>query len=367
MSMKVCHVTSVHKPTDARIFEHECTSLAKIYDVTLIAPNVDDYECNGVHVKGVSLPAKRFKRQRSLNSVLKKMKEVNADLYHFHDPELIPLGLKIQKQGKYIVFDSHEDVPAQLLSKPYIPTSFLRKIISRIYAFYEKKKLSKYDGLVSVTPSIVDRLRKINPNTVMLTNYPVYEDLPDNRQWGRKIGFVGMIDPHWNIHSIVKAIEDLDVAFELAGPCPDSYLKELESLKGWSKVNYYGVIKHSEVYGLLEKCSVGMALASDNNPNGNKKEGSIGVTKLFEYMFKGLPVISSEIYSWEPIIKGYECGVFVDYKDVQQIREKIAFLISNQDEARRMGDNGKKAVKKQYCWQTQEPILFELYNNILSK
>ena len=76
MIKKVCHVTSVHKPTDGRIFERECSSLAKIYDVTLIAPNVEDYEKNGVHVKGVSLPSNRLLRQRSLGVVLKKMIEV---------------------------------------------------------------------------------------------------------------------------------------------------------------------------------------------------------------------------------------------------------------------------------------------------
>lgn len=363
---KVCHVTSVHEPTDARIFERECLSLAKIYDVTLIAPNVDDYEKNGIHVKGVPLPAKRLIRLRSLDAVLKKMIEVDADIYHFHDPELIPIGLKIQKQGKKIIFDSHEDIPAQILGKPYIPTKTLKVIISRMYSLYEKHSLKKYNGIVSVAPYIVDRLKKINSNTVMLTNFPVYEDAIDSRSWENKIGFAGMVIPHWNIHNIIKAIEDSDLTFELAGPCSDNYLKELSSLKGWSKVNYHGVITHKEVMEMLGTCSIGMALASDNNPNGNNKQGSIGVTKLFEYMLAGIPVIASEIISWKPILEGYDCGYCVDYNNPLEIKEKIEYLMSHLTEAKRIGNNGITAVKEEYCWQTQEPTLFNLYESLIA-
>ena len=159
MKVKVCHVTSVHKPTDARIFERECTSLTQKYDVTLIAPNVEDYESNGVHVRGVYLPQSRIKRQRRLCDVLQKMKDVDADVYHFHDPELIPIGLKIKKEGKRIIFDSHEDIPAQILCKTYIPTHFLRYLISKYYEIYERRSLRQYDAIVSVTPVIVERLK----------------------------------------------------------------------------------------------------------------------------------------------------------------------------------------------------------------
>ncbi len=366
MTKRVCHVTSVHKPTDGRIFERECTSLAKVYDVTLIAPNVDDYEKNGVHVKGVSLPISRIRRQRCLGAVYNKMLEVDADVYHFHDPELMTLGSKIKKRGKKVVFDSHEDVPAQILNKTYIPTSLLRKAVSLFYENYERKVLKRFDAVVSVTPEIVDRLKRINPNTYMLTNYPIYEEKEDNRTWERKICFAGLIAPNWNLSTVLEVIDELDVQFELAGSASELYLDRLKSFKGWNKVNYHGVIKHQEVLELLRSCTVGLALESYNNPNAGGKKGSIGVTKVYEYMQEGIPVIATDLDNWVPIVEGTGSGYSIDPTNKDILKEKIVNLLNNKDEAKRMGDNGRKAVKEKYCWQTQEKTLFEMYEKVLA-
>lgn len=365
MIKKVCHVTSVHKPTDGRIFERECSSLAKIYDVTLIAPNVEDYEKNGVHVKGVSLPSNRLLRQRSLGVVLNKMIEVDADVYHFHDPELIPVGLKIKKMGKRIIFDSHEDVPALILSKAYIPTLLLRRIVSKLYSIIEKKSLKQYDSIVSVTPDIVERLERINTNTYMLTNYPIYMNDNKMRTWDKKIGFAGLIADNWNIPTILEAIKDLDVCFELAGPSSEEYIEYLKSFDGWKNVNYHGIIKHEEVFDMLRRCSVGIALDAYDNPNAGGRKGSIGVTKMYEYMQVGIPVIATAFDNWVPIVEGNNCGYCVDPDNCQRVKEIILYLLNNKEEAKKLGDNGRAAVKEKYSWQMQEPTLYKMYKELL--
>lgn len=364
---RVCHVTSVHKPSDGRIFERECTSLAKVYDVTLIAPNVDDYEKNGVHVRGVNLPASRLKRQRCIGKVLKKMIEVDADVYHFHDPELMSLGLKMKKLGKRIIFDSHEDVPALILHKSYIPTSFLRKFISVYFENYEKRTLKKYDAVVSVTPDIVAKLKRYNPQTYMLTNYPIYRIEEQQRTFEKKIGFAGLVATNWNLITVLEAIKDLDIQFELAGPVSESYLEQLKGTEGWDKVNYHGVIKHQEVLEMLRTCSAGIALEAYDNPNAGGKKGSIGVTKIYEYMHEGIPVIATDLDNWVPIIAGTASGFCVDPKDSLKLKERIEYLLNNKEEAIRMGDNGRRAVKEKYCWQTQEKTLFKMYEKVLAE
>lgn len=169
--IRVCHVTSVHPAKDARIFYKECVSLSKMYEVYLIAPDVQDEIADGVHIVGVKLPKNRIKRVMGLKVIYEKALSIDASIYHFHDPELMKVGLKIQKRGKKIIFDSHEDIPRQILTKDYLP-SWIRKPISLFYEVYEKMNLSRYDALISVTPFIVERLKKINPLTVMITNFP---------------------------------------------------------------------------------------------------------------------------------------------------------------------------------------------------
>lgn len=136
MSVKVCHVTSVHPRYDTRIFIKECTSLTNAgYDVTLlVADGKPDEVKNGVKIISVSdIPKSRFHRIiKSSNVMYKKALKVDAEIYHLHDPELLSLARKLKKAGKKVVFDSHENYPAQIKVKGYIPY-ILRSAISSLY------------------------------------------------------------------------------------------------------------------------------------------------------------------------------------------------------------------------------------------
>ena len=177
--VRICQVSSVHTTFDTRIFHKVCLSLAKRYEVYYVSANAETQCVSGVNIVGVDLPASRIKRNLKLGRVFRTLCSINADIYQFHDPELIPIGLKMKKRGKKVIFDSHEDIPQQLLWKEYIPHIF-KKAISKIYEKYEQRALKKYDALISVTPSIVDRLLKINAKTIMVTNYPVFRELQGN-------------------------------------------------------------------------------------------------------------------------------------------------------------------------------------------
>jgi len=73
---------------------------------------------------------------KTVSDVYKKAKEINADIYHFHDPELMIVGYLLSKvQGKRVIYDVHEDVPRQIMSKTWIPKS-LRFMISKTVEFY---------------------------------------------------------------------------------------------------------------------------------------------------------------------------------------------------------------------------------------
>lgn len=366
MRKKVCHITSVHNRYDTRIFYKECVSLAKNgYDVTLIVNDdkEDEYVENVKIVSTKFKPKNRFERIiNSKNKIYKKATEVNADIYHFHDPELIPVGIKLKRKNKKVIFDAHEDTSLQIKDKQWIP-KLLRNIIARLYSLYEINSAKKFDAIISVTPHIVEKFLKANKNTVMITNYPIIDIIQKvERNPSNTICFAGGISRQWNHDKILKAIEGIEgITYLIAGNGTKEYLDSLRSLSAWNKVQYKGKVPHSEVKNIYAQSIAGMAL---NYSNQAKKEGTLGNTKLFEYMAAELPVICSNYKLWREIIEQYDCGICVDPNNIEEIKKAIKFILNNPEKAKVMGKNGRKAVMEKYNWGTQEKILLDLYEKL---
>jgi len=366
---KVCHVTSAHPRYDVRIFHKECKSLANNgFDVTLLVnDNLPNEAIDGVKIVSTQLkPSNRYERMVKSKKYLRiKMIEIDADIYHFHDPELLPEGNWMKSKGKKIIFDFHEDVAQQILFKTWIPRK-IRKLISAIYKKYEKKLSQRFDGLVTVTPKFVERLKQINPNTVMITNYPILKTTSnyDRSKKKRAICFAGGITPQWNHENIIKAIEQIDdIEYILAGSGPQDYLERLKSLQGWNKVRYLGRIPHEKVNEIYEESILGVALLSNNTQVGD--EGTLGNTKLFEFMESGLPMICSNNKIWKEIIDKYECGVVLNPNSTDEIRGVIESIIDNHDELCSMGMNGRNAVEKIFNWRVGPEVeLLDLYKRL---
>jgi glycosyltransferase involved in cell wall biosynthesis len=366
---KVCHVTSAHPRYDVRIFHKECKSLANSgFDVTLLVnDNLPNEALDGVKIVSTKLkPSNRYERMVKSKKYLRiKMIEIDADIYHFHDPELLPEGNWMKSKGKKIIFDFHEDVAQQILFKTWIPRK-IRKLISAIYKKYEKKLSQRFDGLVTVTPKFVERLKQINPNTVMITNYPILKTTSnyDRSKKKRAICFAGGITPQWNHENIIKAIEQIDdIEYILAGSGPQDYLERLKSLQGWNKVRYLGRIPHEKVNEIYEESILGVALLSNNTQVGD--EGTLGNTKLFEFMESGLPMICSNNKIWKEIIDKYECGVVLNPNSTDEIRGVIESIIDNHDELCSMGMNGRNAVEKIFNWRVGPEVeLLDLYKRL---
>jgi hypothetical protein len=103
IKIKICHLTSAHKWNDVRIFIKQCSSLAIAgFDTNLIAVNCESKQVNGVNIIGVNaLVTNRYIRMfRASKLVYKKAIEVDADIYHFHDPELLQYALRLKRKVK---------------------------------------------------------------------------------------------------------------------------------------------------------------------------------------------------------------------------------------------------------------------------
>lgn len=367
--IKVCHMTSAHAPEDVRIFHKECVSLAKAgFDVTLVERG-DSYEKNGVHILGVGIPSdSRLERMTTFSKkVYQTALKVDADIYHFHDPELLPYGLKLKKKGKKVIFDSHEHTAASIEEKDWIPTP-IRKLVHTVFESYQAHVCKRLDAVVSVTPNVVEYFHAFNQNSKEITNFPLYagvRQLPDYNS--KKVVFAGGISPQWEHHNIIKALEQLPgCRYELYGGMEEGYGETLEALKGWGQVDYMGKVPHHQIPAELQKCAVGLALLRPGF-NTDWYNGTIGNTKIFEEMMAGLPVVCTDFVLWKEFVERYRCGICVDPENVDEIAYAIRYLLDHPDEARQMGENGRRAVEAEFNWGVEEKKLLSLYKEILKE
>ena len=369
MQIKICHITTVHPRYDVRIFIKECKSLAKKYeDVNLIvADGKGDEIVDGIKFFDVGKPSGRIQRiLKYPRKAFKKAIEIDADIYHFHDSELLSTGVKLAKKGNIVIYDSHEDLPRQILTKPWIP-KFLRKVASRIAERTENRKVRRLSAVVAATPHIKERFEKVTSAPVKnVNNYPVLDDIMFNPSWNDKenaVCYVGGLFYTRGIHEMVAAIGKTDSKLIMGGNfSPASLINELTNKNGWKKVEYLGFIDREKVNEVYRKSVAGLIML---HPMPSYID-SLPV-KMFEYMAAGIPIICSDFPLWKEIVETAGCGVCVNPFDAEAIANEITRFCKDKETARKMGENGRKAVEKTYNWATQEKELIHLYDNIINK
>lgn len=360
---KVAHLTSVHPRYDTRIFHKMCKSLSKKYEVSLIVADGNGDEIkNEIKIFDVGKPKDRVDRVlNTTKKVLQKALKIDAKVYHLHDPELIPIGVKLKKIGKKVIFDSHEDVPKQILAKHYL-NSFIKKFLSFSYSKYEIYQLKKFDFVIAATPIIKEKFLKEDIKSEDVNNFPVVDDfLKLNPKFEKNIFcYIGTLYKTRGIEEIVKAIEKVDANLIIAGKFYDeSYEKYVKSLEGWKKVDFRGFVGKDEVLDILENSIAGFVTLY---PTPSYIEAY--PVKMFEYMASGIGVISSNFPLYKRILEGN--GILVDPLDVDEIASTMNFFINNKEKAKEMGENSRKLVKEKYNWEKEEKKLFKIYEKIIN-
>lgn len=366
---KVVHLTSAHPRYDTRIFIKMCSSLAtQNYEVSLIvADGLGDEIKNDVNIVdvGAKLDGRLSRMTKTVRRVYVKALELDADVYHLHDPELIPIGLKLKKRGRKVIFDAHEDLPKQLLGKPYL-NRVTKLVLSNALALYEAWACPKFDAIITATPFIRDKFLSINSRAVDVNNFPLLEELANTTDWKEKeneVVYVGGIAKIRGIEQAVQALELIDsVRLNLAGKFSEQAVEEaVKKFKGWGKVNELGFLNREEVNAVLANSKAGLVafLPAPNHIDAQPN-------KMFEYMSAGIPIVASNFPLWKEIVEGSQCGICVDPTSVQALAGAMEYLTEHPEEAETMGRKGRQAVEQKYNWGIEERKLFKLYQEILN-
>jgi len=84
-------------------------------------------------------------------------------------------------------------------------------------------------------------------------------------------------------------------------------------------------------------------------------------------MATGLPVIASNFPLWKEIIEGNNCGLTVNPFEPKEIAKAVEYLIEHPEEAKKMGENGRKAVLEKYNWENESKKLLKIYKELSEK
>jgi glycosyltransferase involved in cell wall biosynthesis len=370
MKKRVCHLSSVHLATDTRIFYRYCTHLSVQYDVTLIAVHPQNERRQGIHI----IPFRRFKN-KLLRVLLTwflmffKAMRVRAELYHLHDPELIPCGLLLRFMGKKVVLDIHENVAEDIFDKPWIPA---KKILYACFHFFEKRAI-KSMPIILAENSYVARYQKMGADLTVVLNYvdlPFFKPFSDpvNRTTHR-IFYMGILLESRGLQQIAEALYQLKkqghiVTFDVVGELYTSLEKQLHTLPFWRDISdqicFHGRLTLEQGYAISRNAAVGMCIIQP-------MKNSVGSypTKMFEYMAIGLPQVTSNFVLYQNIVEGEGSGICVNPADPAGIAAAILEIIQNPAKGETMRLNGLKAAEK-YLWSAELEKVYTLYGRLLS-
>lgn len=366
----ICHISTVHSLDDSRIFYKECQTLAKNnYHVNLVI-NAERSDCiDGINVVALSNSKNRFFRIffSSFIAFFKALKTRSA-IYHFHDPELIFIGLLFKILGKKVIYDVHEDLREDILLKDWIGGRSISKLVSFGAGAIEKLADIFFDAIVTATPKISSHF---NPRkTVTLRNFVILSNFtrvtPSVNIASKKSGknvliYVGSLARIRGIKEIIEAMDIIktDAELWLIGKWENEEFKsECESLLGFRNTKYFGHVKHDLIPAYLQMADVGLVTLHPTNTYLESYP-----IKVFEYMGSGLPVIMSDFPLWNEMFR--DAAIFVDPLNVKDIARKIEYTLSENKSRESIATNGKKLIMEEYNWEMESQKLISLYDRLL--
>ncbi|MFC1975743.1 glycosyltransferase family 4 protein [Chloroflexota bacterium] len=371
-SEKILIFTSVHDAFDSRIYEYQAKTLVEAgYEIILVAIDIHTHQTpDGICIIGIPKPKWRSGRLFNWFRFVKISFAQKADIYHFHDPDLLPVGLflKLLTQ-KPVIYDRHENYQEDILFKEWIPKP-LRYVISILFEKLEQFIASRLSAVIV----IVDEHLVYFDNAITVHNYPKLEqflELSDVPRNSHKLIYTGGLGEDYGIQTLIRMLallKNQPVYLELFGYYRENQAEvKAERLLcqyklGDDKFRFRGRIPYDEVRKQLVSAMAGLIALQDI-----PAFYTAFPRKMFEYMACGLPIIASNLKAISRVITDANCGILVEPDNPEAFAEAVTYLIDHPQESRAMGENGRRAVMEKYNWTGEAQKLLNLYQSLLKE
>jgi glycosyltransferase involved in cell wall biosynthesis len=389
----VCMISCLHPLKDDRIYWKEAISLQKHgYKVIHIGVSDNAYDEITEHgIRLISLKRKQYfinpyvdKLYRTITfkpsiykDILKTAREVNADVYHFHDFQINRIGKKLKAlpQNPKVIYDVHEPYPIT-----YSSTTSKNPIIVLFWKFYglyvrclEFKMSSNYDLIITTEENVQmnfnTKLKKMPVEII----YNFIDIIPKSTTKPKLYDFIycGGIRKRRGIYEILNAInilknKGIKSKTLLIGNIHDKGLDdEINNFIHENNLHDNIVLKQAVPYDRIrdyyEVSRVGLAVFNDVQVNR-----IIMPIKIFEYIVFGLPVITSNFGHMQRITVQNNTGILIETSNTIDLAEKMEKFLIDYTFYSDLANNCRKTASL-YQWPIMENKLIEIYSRLMSR
>jgi len=331
-------VSSVHPSDDPRIRHKLIRSLQDDWDVTFAGVGRGPVDQRGI--RWIELAGGRLRR--SVRAAWYLFGH-GYDVASVHDPELLPAAIAASLLGRTVVFDVHENVPAQIRTKEWIPSP-LRRPLAWIAGFL----LHVAERRMSITLAEAGYVGLFADMHPVFPNYLDGEP-PAMRDGDPDIGIVYLGDVTES-RGLAVAVEAAGAAgasvFTIMGRCGPEFRARLEHLAAqWDMhLKFHGFVNPEEALRITAGGVMGLSPLLDA-PNYWESLP----TKVLEYLAVGIPTLASDLAGTRSVIGGKPGAVLVPPGDISAWRNAIRSALDD-TELRADARSGARAIRASYVW-----------------
>ncbi len=376
---RICHITTSHEAYDTRILRHECASLAQAgFDVHLVAPHVREEIVDGVHIVPMPRAASFLDRiVRTPRRAIALAESVAADLYHFHDPELVPwMRYMARRVDRPVVWDAHENYGFTI---PQFNSLRIPPVSEAVGWWFNRMEiracLQYFAGVVTTTETMAERYARRGIKTCIAGNFADISTIayPPGVPRSVRPRFISTGGQFLDrgVMQIVDAFNLLDPAMgcELAfwgmffppGLSDDIRRRASAVPSSVERLLIGGPYPWKVLVGeLIPTAWAGCVLFNPEEPNDLQGHPN----RFFECWANGVPVIATSGTEVARMIQEEEGGFVVERNNPQAIAGAFRTLAEDPDLARKMGLAGRRAVETKYNWRTGFQNILRFYSDL---
>jgi glycosyltransferase involved in cell wall biosynthesis len=373
----ICIITSIHPDYDGRVYKH-CLSARRMGCRTvLISPWKPRDLGDGIEHRTFARSAGLGGRLKIYRDVWRLMKQTPADIYHFHDLDLLPTMVAWRfRSGRPVVYDVHENYPDEMRTRHWIPAA-LREPLSATVKYTELVGASLLRNIVIVVENQRRTVGKRWLNTAMVRNFAprsMHEGAAMDHD--RRPNAVIMTASAYVANGVLLFLDVAervlqrrqDVTFYLADRFrSDTALRQraIERLGRPPLAGHVQMLPNVlplEIMAHVNKGTIGAAF--DLRVPERVKALPM---KLFEYMAGELPIVATDLPHSRQFIEDARCGLLGRPEDPQSLADAIFYLLEHPREAREMGRRGARAFLERFNWESQDALLADFYLRALRK